>query len=860
MALPTAPARQNLPVESDSLVGRDRDLSDLLRLLESDRTITLTGADGVGKTRLALRLAAQASASFADGVWLAALADLSTRAEVAARISGALGITEEARRDPVATLCDALSGRALLLVLDGYDGVPGHVAEISAALASSCPSVSLLLTGREPLRIDGETVWRVPPLPVPPPVPCAESEDDGAVRLFLDRARTAAPGYAQGPGDLAAVNRLCHRLEGIPLAIELAAAWAGHVDSAGIDAGVAAALEAAPVPAGNGSSRARVLDAVVGWSHSMLGDTERVLLRRLSVFPNWCLELAEQVCAEDPLVEAEVLDLLSGLLDRSLITLTGEHQNRVRYRLLDPVRRHARARLAESGEGERIRARHTARMIAVAEDLGAAAQSGRPMPWAERFAYWDRADSECDNIRAALHWSAQRGNVRDGLRICAGMRPFWFTGYHFAEGCDWAAAFLALAQEAASGSGDTADPPAAATAEGLLGEAVGTGETGGSAASVLSGRTRSIAALRGRVMVQYAELAWPRKRFAETAEMARVGAGMCRAAGDWETVCLAQNILALLDSLQGRDESARERIAEVLELARASGDLWNEAVALNVQGSMAAFSGAFAEADMRFNTALMIMRGMDHRWGVGSTLMAHGAVAEANGDPQTADRCYREAMDIQRSVGASPELAACLAGVGRIAQQLGSTAQAYDYLGESLQLSHSNGQHAGLAEALASIASVAERQGRREPAARCAGAAAALAQASGWGSGVSRFPQATGADGWNGSAEDRAWFQAGSRLTVEEAVEFAAQVAESGRVARPRPAPARPAEGPRKELTPREREVAELVGAGHSNRAISERLYIAPATAARHVANINRKLGFNSRDQIAAWMNRHAAP
>ncbi|GAA4916256.1 ATP-binding protein [Streptomonospora salina] len=829
MAPQTAPARQNLPVESDSLIGRDRDLSDLLRLLEADRVLTLTGADGVGKSRLALRLAAQATALFSDGVWLAALADSATRAEVATRICGALGITEEGRRDPLETLCDALRGRRLLLVLDGVDGVAEHVTEVGARLVASCPEVSLLTTGRASLRIAGETVWRVPPLPVPPSAEGAEPAADGAVRLFLDRARAAVGDYAETPEELAAAKRICRRVDGIPLAVELAAAWAGHLGAEAIDAGLAAALKGAGTgDQRNGHPRSRVLDAVVGWSCSLLSDPERALLRRLSVFPNWCLELAEQVCADAPLAEADVLDLLSALLDRSLITLTGEHQNRVRYRLPGPVREHACARLAESGEQEAVHARHTGRMIALAEDLGGVALSSRAMPWSERYAYWDRAWAEYDNLRAALHWSARQGRVRDGLRICAGLRPLWFTGCRFTEGQEWAAAFLAM---------DGGSQPAGDDGPGTD-------------------------ALRGKVMVHQAELSWPRNRFDDAAAQAGEGAELCRSAGDLGSVCLAKALLAMLATVRGGTETDPQahRIAdEVLELARSAGDLWHEAIALNVQGALAARTGAFAEAEGRFNTALMIMRGMDHRWGVGTTLTVQGTVAEAQGDVQTADRCYREAMDIHRTIGAFPELAACLAGVGRIAPRLGSVAQAYDYLGESLQLSHTTGQRDGIADALVSIAGVAAGQGMAAESARCAGAASALLEnAGGTGPGSPRFPLSVDTTSPGAPGEGRAWWEEGRGLALEEAVELASNVAESGRMPRARPDPSPSSAPPRAALTPREQQIAELVGEGRSNRAIADGLVIAPATVARHVANINRKMGFNSRRQISSWVSRHS--
>ncbi|MDA0562743.1 LuxR C-terminal-related transcriptional regulator [Streptomonospora sp. S1-112] len=811
MALQTAPARQNLPVETDSFIGRDRDLSDLLRLLDADRVVTLSGADGIGKTRLALRLAAHATASFPDGVWLADLSGLDTRAEVAARIAAAVGVTEEALADPVENLCETLRRRALLLVLDDCDAAAGHVAEVAAALVAGCPALSLLLTASEPLRVPGERVWRVPPLTLPREG--ADPAESGAVRLFLDRAAAAAPGFTVDPAGLRAVARVCERLGGVPLAVELVAAWAGRVPLDRLAEGLAAYLPAAPGRRHGRAARLRLVEGVLAWSHALLSGPERVLLRRLSVFPDWDLEGAERVCGGAPLEEPAVLDLLSGLVDRALVALTGEHHNRVRYRLPGAVRRFAAARLAESGEADEVGAAHTARMAAVAEELGRIAMEGRPMPWAERFGHLQRVVSEYGNMRAALLRAERRGDAASGLRLCAGLRTYWVLGHHFGEAGAWCDSFLPMA------GGDDA--------------------------------------LRAPVLVLRAQVYRAQRRYAEAARAAARAEELGRAAGDAETVGQALNVLADLDVRDGAYARARERAVEVLESARSTGDLWNEAVALALVGAVAVHTRELGEADTRFNTALMIMRGMDHRWGVGLVLMAQGAAAEVQGDAQSADRCYREALDIQRGIGSAPEIAAALAGVGRIAPALGSVAQSYDYLSESLLVAHAAGHRPGVAHALTAIAKVALEQGAAADALRCAGAAAALR--GGLDSELPdplrlAAPAGVGAD----PEQVRAWWEEGGRLGLDAAVDLALRITESGRPMRPRPAPTRLSQPPRTALTPREHEIAQLIGQGQSNRVISENLFITQATVARHVANINRKMGFNSRRQIAAWVNRHA--
>ncbi|MFC7329493.1 LuxR C-terminal-related transcriptional regulator [Marinactinospora rubrisoli] len=809
MALHTAPARQNLPLEPNNFVGRERDLSDLLRLLQANRMVTLCGVGGIGKTRLALRVAAHASGVFADGVWLVELADARTRRGIVARTAAVLGVAEESDRELVDTLHDALRRRHLLLVLDNCEHVIDEVAALARTLVDRCPSVTLLLTSREPARIGGEVVWRVPPLAVPPP---DEDDDPGgseAVRLFVERAHAAVPHQRLSPDQLRTVAEICRRLDGIPLGIELAAARVRLLSLAQIADRLDDRFRLLTDGGRGAPARQRTLRAVIDWSHDLLCETERVLFRRLSVFTSWHLELAERVCADALLPEGEILDAIASLVDRSLVVVIGEYQGRVRYRLLDTIRQYAAERLAEAGERPVVEARLRDQMLALAEELAANAVRGHGIAWPDRFEVWYRVLAEYENVRVVLAQCAEQNDVESGLRLCVSMRPFWMASGYFSEGASWSDLFLSA-------------------------------ECGGDA-------------LRGQAMVRRAELAWDQRDHRHAAEIGERGLRLCRAAGDTASVALALNILAMVDLRAGARERAATRLAEVLELTRAVGDPWNEGIARGTLGALAAQRGDLAAASAHYDAALVILRGIDHRWGVGRTLIGQGMVAETQGDLFGADRCYREALDIQRGIGATPELARCLAGVGRIAARQGATAQAYDYLSESLLLSHGTGQRLGVARGLSAIARIAAPEGVVEEACLLAGAAAAIRERAGAPGPALPWPEEDAPAGVDPETVS-AWLADGRGLDLDAAVSLALRVTESRQRPRTRPAAGRPPGGARPVLTPREQEIALLIGERMSNRLIAERLFISPTTVARHIANIHTKLGFNSRTQIAAWV------
>jgi predicted ATPase/DNA-binding CsgD family transcriptional regulator len=418
MTTPTGLARHSLPVQLTSFVGREAELAEVARLLGLHRLLTLTGAGGIGKTRLALEVAAESGAP--DGVWAVELASVADPARVAAEVAAALGL-EPPRGEPAQpALLAALADRDVLLVLDNCEHLVGACAELAEALLRGCPRLRLLATSRERLGVPGEAVYPVPPLASPDRHGVAAVEElarYGAVRLFLERARLGRPDFALTEANAAAVARVCRQVDGIPLAIELAAA---RVRALGVEE-IAARLDEGPfrlLTAGRGvPPRQQTLAAAIDWSYGLLAEPERPLLRRLSVFiGGFALDAAEAVCGGD-----DILDGLTGLVDKSLVVAQG------RYRLLEPIRQFAAERLAEAGEAEALRARHRDWYLHLAER----AVPGMIAP--DQVAWFERLEAEHDNLRAALDFSRTEPNPEAELRLVGALAPFWARSGHVVE-------------------------------------------------------------------------------------------------------------------------------------------------------------------------------------------------------------------------------------------------------------------------------------------------------------------------------------------------------------------------------------------------------------------------------------------
>ncbi len=811
--------------EPNSFVGRERELDELRRFVPSTRAVTLCGPGGIGKTRLALRVLAELADDFPDGVWFIELGDLRQPDLVVSRVASVIGVDEEPGRPLLETLADALRPRRLLLALDTCEHLIDSCARLCHRLLASSPGLHVLATSREPLRMAAEAVWQVPPLSLPQPgapeVP-EELRRYEAVRLFGDRAEASLPGFAVGAGNVSAVSALCRSLDGVPLAIELAAAWVRVLSVEQIVARLDDRFRLLTSGDRTAPPRQRTLRAAIDWSHDLLVDREQVMLRRLSVFAGWSLEMAEQVCSGDDLPAADVLDLLAALADKSLVVVDSGAHGQTRYRMLDTIREYAAARLAAAGEAPMLQRRLRDYALHETEHLMRIGMALVPASWPVTVQTFRRFDSDRGNLRQVLGRCLADREVETGLRMCTSMGPVWIVRGSFAEGAEWFDSFLGL------------DGPVASVPDAVPD------------------------AVLGPAMVGRAQLALASDPVGAQVRAAE-GLELCRAAGADFWTATALNLLTEVALHAGRGGAAADLADETLAVARRAGDRWNEGYALGSMAAAAAQRGDLAEAHRLGEAALAIMRGIDQQWGVARTLLGLGDLARLTGDTYGARRRYEEALAILREVNARPEMARCLAGLGRIAMDQGQTAVGREHLTRSIELSRSIGSRIGTIRGVEAFAALAVAEGRPERAVRLAAAAAALRAAAhlpprpaAWADRYLAVARDLGED-----AVSRLWDQ-GSALDASSAVELALEggpepADRSAGADPPAPAGRLAATGG---LTARELEIVALIAKGHSNKAIGEDLVISPATAARHVANIMLKLGFSSRAQIAAWAVR----
>jgi predicted ATPase/DNA-binding NarL/FixJ family response regulator len=824
---------RNVFEEPNSFIGRERELDELRRFVPSARAVTLCGPGGIGKTRLALRVLAELADDFPDGVWFIELGELRQPDLVVSRVASVIGVDEEPGRPLLDTLADALRPRRLLLALDTCEHLIDSCARLCHRLLASSQGLHVLATSREPLRMAAEAVWQVPPLSLPEPdAPGAPEELSRyeAVRLFGDRAEASLPGFALGDGNVSAVSELCRSLDGVPLAIELAAAWVRVLSVDQIVTRLDDRFRLLTSGDRTAPARQRTLRAAIDWSHDLLAEREQVMLRRLSVFAGWSLEMAEQVCSSEDLPAGDVLDLLAALADKSLVVVDSGVNGQTRYRMLDTIREYAAARLAAAGEAPMLQDRLRDYAMHEIEHLMQTGMGLIQAPWPVTVQTFRRFDSDLGNVRQVLGRCLADREAEIGLRICTSMAPLWIVRGSFAEGAEWFDSFLGL--NGPDGPGGPGGP----------------GGPDGPAAPVA-------AAVLGPAMVGRAQLALASDPVNAQARAAE-GLELCREAGAGFWTATALNLLTEVALHAGRGGEAADRGNETLAVARQAGDRWNEGYALGTMAAAAGQRGDPAEAQRLGEAALEVMRHIDQQWGVARTLLGLGDLARLTGDAHGARRRYEEALAILREVNARPEIARCLAGLGRIAMDQGEIAVGRQHLTQSIELSRSIGSRIGTIRGLEAFAALAVAEEQPERAVRLAAAAAALREAA-------HLPPrpAAWADRYLAAASDlgkdavsRLWEQ-GSGLDASSAVELALEGGPppgEGADAAP-PAAKLTAQGG---LTPRELEIVALIAQGHSNRAIGEELVISPATAARHVANIMLKLGFSSRAQIAAWAVR----
>lgn len=432
----------NLPIQLTSFIGRERELAEAKQLLANTRLLTLTGPGGTGKTRLSLQIAQEVLPSFTNGVWLVELAPLAEPSLIPQTIASVFELREVPNTSIVDILTNYLRARRLLLILDNCEHLIAACAKLSADLLHVCPQLKIIASSREALGVGGETVYRVPSLSLPNPVQVTRDVlmESESAQLFVERALAVQPHFVLRDSDASAVAQICHRLDGIPLALELAAARIAVFSPEEVASRLDDRFRLLTGGSRTVLERHQTLRALIDWSYDLLSDEERMLFRQLSVFAGgWTFEAAESVCAD-----LDVLNLLTQLVNKSLVMADADaHAERTRYRLPETIRQYARDKLYETGEAEQTRDRHLKFFLEFAEEIEPRLRGAEQLEWL------DRLETEHDNLRTALAWSAwslENGMIKNMVQLAGTLYYFWLLRGYFSEGQKWLGDALALAE------------------------------------------------------------------------------------------------------------------------------------------------------------------------------------------------------------------------------------------------------------------------------------------------------------------------------------------------------------------------------------------------------------------------------
>ncbi len=763
----------NLPRYLTSFIGREREINEVKRLLSGTCLLTLTGPGGVGKTHLALRLAADVLGAHPEGVWLVELASLKDASLIPQTIATALGVREQPGRSLLTTLTDYLRPKELLLILDNCEHLIAACARLTDSLLRACPKVKVLATSREPLGIAGETVWSVPSLSLPdlrrlpPTEQLAEYE---AVRLFTERAKAVLPMFSVTDQNARAVAHVCNRLDGIPLGIELAATRVKVLAVEQIASRLDDRFRLLTRGSRTALPRHQTLQAAIDWSYELLSERERAVFRGLSVFAGgWTLEAAEAVCAWEGARELDVLDLLSQLVAKSLL-LVEPRGAEVRYWLLETIREYGEERLRAVGEEPVMRRRHRDWYLRLAEQSEQAVRGPDQVAWVERL------DAEHDNLRAALEFcKAEKENAGHGLRLAGALWPFWEIRGHMSEG-------RRRLTEALDTAGAAADP--AVRAKALTGAGVLAYRLGDHAAarafheeSLAISRVTGDRAAIAASLNNLGNVARDLGEFAAANSFYEKSLQLRRALDDSQGIAYTLNNLGNVARAQGDHAAAQSLFEEALALLRRLGDKHAIGTVLANLGFAMWEQGDLDPARTFLEQALAIDRELADKAGIGGTLSKLGLVASMQGDHASAQALFEESLTMLREVGDRRGVAYTLGNLAENVHRQGDDVTARALLQESLTTQREVGDKRGIAYSLERFGGLAAANGLHGRAARLFGAAEALrelinaplspAERAEYEHQVSTVRTAL-----TPSVLEAAWGQ-GRILTLEEAIEYA---------------------------------------------------------------------------------------
>jgi predicted ATPase/DNA-binding CsgD family transcriptional regulator/Tfp pilus assembly protein PilF len=799
----------NLPLQPTPLVGREREVEEVIGRVQSEevRLLTLTGPGGTGKTRLALQAAAELLEDFDDGVFFVSLAALTDPELVSSTIAETVGITESADRLVEEGLREYVRGKRLLLLVDNFEHVLS-AAPLVAELSASCRGLKVLATSRVPLGLYGEHEYAVPSLTVPDVRRKFDLEalsQYEAVRLFIERASAAKADFAVTDENAPAVAEICARLDGLPLAIELAAARVKLLPPQKMLSRLDNRLKLLTGGARNLPERHRTLRGTIDWSYELLDERERKLFRRLSVFSGGrTLEAIEEVC--DPEGDLDALEGVESLLEKSLVRQEEGPVGEPRFVMMETIHEYACEKLRESGEEQEVKRAHAEHFLALAEEAEPKLKGPDQLDWLERL------EAELDNMRAALSWSLGGVDAELGLKLAGSLWWFWLARGHLSEGVRWLEGALA---ENLSG-------PAGPHAKALLG--------------------------LGRLVVGQNDLA-------RGAELLEESLGLYRALGDDEGTARALSALGYAATVRGEPEQAETLLRDALTLSRRLGDHWNVGIALNSLGCVAYDRGDRERAAALWNEGLALARERRDPRSIAMTLNNVGLAAMVEGDFGRAAAVFEEILRIGRELQDRQGVAYYLDNLGWATLQQGEHERAAKLLEEGLKLSQEVGDWWSAAECLEGMARLAAAAENAERTAWLWGAAQALREEQAFPIPETELPlhkpYQTFARFQLEEAAFRAAFDRGRNKTLDEAISYALEECPASE----EPAAARPAgtsaEPPIEPLTHCEIDVLRLIAEGRTNPEIAKTMFVSVSTVKAHVQHIIAKLGVSDRTQAA---------
>ena len=651
--------KHNLPSQLTSFIGREKEIETVKQLIAThrgSRLVTLTGAGGSGKTRLALEVAGTLRDDFPDGVWFIEFAPLTDPTLVLQSVLTTLGLSEEAGRSTLAIVSDFLQPKQVLLILDNCEHLIQVCAQLVETMLRACPALHILATSREALSVPGEALFLVPTLTTPNPAQAALDTlpQYEAVQLFVERAQTVLPGFALTADNTTTVAQVCHQLDGIPLAIELAAARVKALRVEQIATRLAEHDQFRLLTVGSRTAlpRHQTLHSLIDWSHDLLLEPERVLLRRLAVFAGgWTLEAAEAVCVGVGVEADSVLDLMTQLVNKSLILAEREQGQEARYRMLETIHQYASERLLEAGEGEQARKRHFEFFLRLAEQAEPFVR-GPQLP-----AYLNQLEAEHDNMRAALEWSLSQANYGEaGLRLAGALFSFWEQRGYVSEGRAWLA--RTTANPAAPSAG-------AARAKILYAAACLTAADGDN--------------VTAKTLLEKSVELW-------------------RALGSAGLTGLAHTLSILGQTTRhlGDPATARVLINEAIKLFRERDERWGLAWALSYMGMALRDQENFALASSFIEESVALWRDLGNQFGLADAIRKRGYIAMRHGDYELAQRAFADALAITRKLSNKNAAAQSLIDLGQATLCLDDRIQAKTYLQESYDLIRASGNKSWL--------------------------------------------------------------------------------------------------------------------------------------------------------------------